>query len=48
MLFRSNAIVKPGPWHTIHDVEKPLRILRMAGDLDSPHMTLYFQEEPAW
>ena len=47
-LVGHNAIVKPGPWHTIHDVEKPLRILRMAGDLDSPHMTLYFQEEPAW
>lgn len=42
------ALVKPGPWHTIHDAETPLRILRMAGDLDSPHMTLYFQEEPAW
>ena len=42
------AIVKPGPWSTISNVEKPLRILRMAGDLDSTHMTLYFQEEPAW
>ena len=43
-----NAIVKPGPWHTIPNLEKPLRIVRMAGDLDSPHMTLYFQEEAAW
>ncbi len=43
-----NAIVKPGPWHTIKNIEKPLRIVRMAGDLDSPHMTLYFQEEAAW
>lgn len=42
------AIVKPGPWHTIPNLEKPLRILRMAGDLDTTHMTLYFQEEPAW
>ena len=42
------AIVKPGPWSTITDIEKPLRILRMAGDLDTTHMTLYFQEEPAW
>lgn len=39
------AIVKPGPWHTIPDLEVPLRILRVAGDFDTTHATVYFQEE---
>src|SRR5699024_1779740 len=39
------AIVKPGPWHHIPDVERGLRILRSSGDFDSPHTTLYFQED---
>lgn len=42
------AIVKPGPWHTIPDLEKPLRIIRVAGDFDATHATLYFQEEYGW
>ena len=42
------AIVKPGPWHTIPDLEKPLRILRVAGDFDTTHATIYFQEEYGW
>ena len=42
------ALIKPGPWTTISNLEKPLRIVRAAGDFDSTHSTLYFQEEPAW
>lgn len=42
------ALIKPGPWTTISNLEKPLRIIRAAGDFDSTHSTLYFQEEPAW
>lgn len=40
-----NAIIKPGPWHTIPDLEVTRRILRVAGDFDTTHATLYFQED---
>lgn len=40
-----NAIIKPGPWHTIPDLEVPRRILRVAGDFDTTHATIYFQED---
>lgn len=44
-LVGHTAVIKPGPWHTIPDLEVPRRILRMAGDLDTTHATLYFQED---
>src|SRR5699024_1303008 len=40
--------IKPGPWTTISNLEKPLRIIRAADDFDSTHSALYFPEEPAW
>lgn len=39
------ATVKPGPWHHIPDKGVGLRILRAAGDFDTTHTTLYFQED---
>lgn len=43
-----NAILKPGKWFTISDREVTLRTVRLAGDLDSTHATIYFQEEYGW
>lgn len=40
-----SAIIKPGPWHTVPDLEVTRRILRVAGDFDTTHATLYFQED---
>lgn len=40
-----SAVVKPGPWVTIPDAEVSRRILRIAGDLDTSHFMVYFQED---
>ena len=39
------AILKPGSWLTIPNREVRLRILRVSGDFDTPHVTIYFQED---